>query len=378
VSALLRVDEPQQATVSPEHASRRTFLTSVGLAGVAGLAAPLLSGTSRSAAASGGTLIYGINNENYSAFTTDNPTGFQYCYRAYDDTVWERTSDVPKTWITTNPTHFVNWSVRPNLRLLLAGKFDKQIIDLLATAPNNAELTMWHEAAALPHCGPGNAYAAYAPPHGTKGNWMTAALLRAGHAHLQNLCASHKDSAGGHVGYGQIFIGPANQHQVGSWIAPKLYWYGYDIYDNKIYWENPGVTNPAKTILNKSAIVTRMTDTKNFLDGIATGYRFHITETNSHVKQHRKNWALFLSEWMAENRGYRFEWFYHAGGKLSGPYSALEASTRRYIAERIIPVYGKRSWRWPYPRPRPERNQMLGWGRPLHAGVRSRRSRRLL
>jgi hypothetical protein len=40
---------------------------------------------------------------------------------------------------------------------------------------------------------------------------------------------------------------------------------------------------------------------------------------------------------------YRFEWFYHAGGPLSGPYSALEPSTRSYIAEKIIPVYGKRA-----------------------------------
>ena len=349
MDALLRADEPQRATVLSEHASRRTFLTGVGLAGAAGLGASLLRSASAAAAApapaagANGTLIYGINDENYSAFTTDNPSGFQYCYRAYDETVWESTSDVPKTWITDNPTHFVNWSMRPNLRLLLAGKFDKQIIDLLATAPNNAELTMWHEAAALPNCGPGNEYAVYAPPHGTKGNWMTAANLRAGHEHMQNLCNSHKNSAGGHVTYGQIFIGPAYQHQVGDWIAPNMYWYGYDIYDNKIYWENPDVANPAKSILNQSAIDARMTNNKHFLDGIAKGYKFHITETNSHVIQHRKNWALFLSEWMSGNGGYRFEWFYHAGGQLSGPYSALEPSTRKYIAEKIIPVYGQRT-----------------------------------
>jgi len=353
VETVLRVAERPRAT-SAEDASRRAFLRGVGLAGAAGLAAPLLGSAAAPAAAGAGALagaraaasgrlIYGINDENYPAFTTDNPKGFQYCYRAYDDSVWESTSDVPKTWITDNPTHFVNWSMRPNLRMLLDGKFDKQVIDLLATAPNNAQLTMWHEAAALPSCGPGNEYAVYAPPHGTKGNWMTAANLRAGHEHMQNLCASHKDSAGGHVTYGQIFIGPANQHQVGDWIAPNLYWYGVDIYDNKIYWTNPDVTSPAKAVLDQSAIDARMTDNKTFLDGIARGYKLNITETNSPVIQHRKNWALYLSEWMSGNGGYRFEWFYHAGGSLSGAYSALQPSTRTYIAEKIIPVYGQRT-----------------------------------
>jgi hypothetical protein len=41
-----------------------------------------------------------------------------------------------------------------------------------------------------------------------------------------------------------------------------------------------------------------------------------ITETNSAHDNHRKNWMLWLSEWMAANNGYRIVTFW--GGKLSG------------------------------------------------------------
>src|SRR6266566_133556 len=341
------IDQLSQDTVSSQHASRRTFLKGVGIAGAASLAGPLLASTT--ARASTGTLIYGINDhdgsyDNYAHFTADNPSGFQYSYRAYDDTVWEQTSDVPKTWINDNPgNNYMNWSVRPDLNLLLRGTFDQQIIALLATAPDHANLTMWHEAAAPPNCGPGNNYAVYAPTSiggtGTKGSWMTAQNLKAGHAHMQNLCASNPNANGNHVSYGQIFIGPADQSQVGDWIASNLDWYGIDIYDNSIYWNDPDATDPSKTTLNQSAINTRMTNDKQFLDSKATGYKLHITETNSPVIQHRKNWALYLSEWMSNNGGYRFQWFYKCGGKLSGCYSDLETSTRDYFADTLIPTY---------------------------------------
>jgi hypothetical protein len=314
---------------SSQHASRRTFLKGVGLAGAAGLAAPLL--TSTSARASTGTLIYGINDDNYPAFTNDNPSGFQYGYRAYDDTVWEQASDVPTTWINDNPTtNYVNWSVRPDLSRLLNGTFDQQIIALLATAPDHANLTMWHEAAAPPNCGPSNNYAQY--------SWMTKSNLLAGHAHMQNLCANHPNANGNRVSYGQIFIGPANQSQVGDWIAPNLGWYGIDIYDNSVFWNDP---NDQTKGLNQSAINTRMTNNKNVLNSKATGYKLHITETNSPYADHRKNWALYLSEWMSGNGGFRFQWFYRCGGADSGCYSDLEQSTRDYIAQVIIPTYGK-------------------------------------
>jgi len=300
----------------------------VGVAGAVGLASPLLASTS--ARASTGTLIYGINDDNYPAFVADNPAGFQYGYRAYDDTVWEHTSDVPTTWIADNPTHYVNWSVRPDLSLLLNGSFDQQVINLLATAPDHASLTMWHEAAAPPNCGPGNNYAQY--------TWMTKSNLLAGHAHMQNLCAKHPSATGGHVSYGQIFIGPANQSQVGDWIASSLDWYGVDIYDNSVFWNNP---NDQTQGLNESAIDTRMTNNKNVLNSKATGYKLHVTETNSPYADHRKNWALYLSKWMNNNGGYRFLWFYRCGGADSGCYSDLEQSTRDYIAQTIIPTYGQ-------------------------------------
>jgi hypothetical protein len=322
------IDQPPPESV-PE-ASRRTFLKGVGLAGAAGLAGPLL--TSTGALAATGTLIYGINNDNYPAFTADNPKGFQYSYRAYDDMVWEKPQDVPTAWITAHPTSFVNWSVRPDLDMLLDGKFDDQIKSLLATAPDHSELTMWHEAAAPPHCGPGNKYAQH--------KWMTRKNLLDGHAYLHKLCTENPNHNGHHVDYGQIFIGPANQANVGGWIAPSLYWYGIDIYDNGVYWTNP---KDPKSTLKESAIDNRMTSNKKVLNGKAKGYKLHITETNSPHPQHRKNWALYLSKWMRNNGGFRFQWFYHCGGSLSGCYSGLEKSTRTYFAKTIIPTYGKQA-----------------------------------
>jgi hypothetical protein len=340
-----RIDDHARESFSTEHASRRAFLKGVGLAGVADLAAPLLVSRNAGADPIPPGLIYGINDENYLDFLDDNPAGFQYSYRAYKDTVWESVADVPLGWVADQPTNWVNWSVRPDLDLLLAGEFHDSIINLLATAPDHAQLTMWHEAADPPHCGPGNAYAVHAPTSiggtATDGTWMTPENLILAHGYMQGLCSKYPNSNGNRVKYGQIFIGPANQGQVGGWIAGSLDWYGIDIYDGPIYWEQPVPNNDdTKSILNQSAIEQRMTGNKAFLDRIATGYQLHITETNAHVIQHRKNWALYLSQWMFFNGGSRFQWRYGGECTMSGAYADLEPSTRDYIAGTIIPDYG--------------------------------------
>jgi len=335
MNAIPGIDQPAEQSLSSKPASRRTFLKGVGLASAAGLAAPYLAGTSASAATTG-TLIYGINDDDYQAFKADNPTGFVYSYRAYNDTVWEQPGDVPTTWPNDNPTHYVTFSVKPDLSLLTQKTFDQQIKNLLASAPDHAQLTMWHEAAEPPHNGPTDSYSVYP--------WMNKANLYAGHAYMQNLCATYPNRNGNHVGYGQIFIGPANQEQVGEWIAPNLDWYGVDIYDGSQFWNDP--KDPSKG-LDESAIDTRMTNNKQVLDGKATGYTFHITETNSVDPNHREHWALYLSKWMSNNGGYRFQWRYHCGGQDSGCYTAqngqpgLDPQTRDYIAKTIIPTYGK-------------------------------------
>jgi hypothetical protein len=65
-----------------------------------------------------------------------------------------------------------------------------------------------------------------------------------------------------------------------------------------------------------------------------------ITETNSHLDGHRKNWLLFLSEWMVANNGFRLLMFFHADGPLSGPFPPSD-SVIQYFNTTLIPDFGR-------------------------------------
>jgi hypothetical protein len=101
VSDAARTNQPPEATVSSGRASRRTFLKGVGLAGAAGLAAPLLASTSARAAISG--IVLGANAP--GAWSPPSPTpgwasevpGAVGC-RSYRDTPFSRAEDCPTTF----------------------------------------------------------------------------------------------------------------------------------------------------------------------------------------------------------------------------------------------------------------------------------------
>src|SRR5215510_5193475 len=189
---------------------RRTLLKGAALAGAAGVAGAFLGETSASAADT--KLVYGANHNFYTDFVTAIPRGI-HGYRVYADTPFDTVAQMPTAWPSDLPTNYMTWSLRPNLTHLLNGDFDDAIIALIAQAPDHAELTIWHEAGPGMN-GPGGDYDQY--------GYVTRDNIYHGHAHMQALCTNNLDRSGGHVKYGSIITGPANQMQ--NWLGRNLDW----------------------------------------------------------------------------------------------------------------------------------------------------------
>ena len=201
---------------------------------------------------------------------------------------------VPKDWTAAAcHSNYVTISIRPDPDDLLNKKLDDQIKHFLSTCPDHVELTCWHEAQSdNPLHYPAN---------------VTATNMRKVHAHMQDLCTNTPNADGGRVRYGCILTGPVGTNA--DWLGTDLDWYGIDIYDNPNFQLKNGN-------LDKSAITGRMDENLSHWQKATTGtVSVRITETNSH-DNHRKNWMLWLSEWMAAHNGYRIVTFWN--GKLSG------------------------------------------------------------
>ena len=263
-------------------------------------------------AAAGTALVYGINHDDFNAFNCAIPHGI-HGYRVYRDAVIMTAADVNTQWPDDLASNYSTLSLRPDPMALLSGSLDAAINALMDTAPDHAELTIWHEA------GPGN------PLHYPAS--VTAASLRAMHAHMQALVTAH-----GHVKYGQIITGPAAG--MIDWLGRGLDWYGVDIYDN------PNFQN-ANGTLDQSKITTRMDQNKAAFASVSSGTpSLRITETNSSHDGHRKNWLLFLSEWMVANNGFRLLMFFHADGPLSGPWPPSQGVID-FFNSTLIPEFGR-------------------------------------
>src|SRR5581483_2157557 len=98
VSAVSRTSQSPEGTASSPSASRRTFLKGVGLAGAAGLAAPLLAGTSARAATEG--IVLGANVGAWNppgktlGWATEVPVTSAVGCRSYRDDVLSSAKDV--------------------------------------------------------------------------------------------------------------------------------------------------------------------------------------------------------------------------------------------------------------------------------------------
>lgn len=350
-----RTDVPVWSRRTP----RRTFLKGAAMAGAATLAVPLLGRSSASAATQ---IIYGANHDYFADWTSyvsgtngpnppapgtplASPDG-KNCERRYfdaivpyDDGVGNKTgaySPLITDWAAMQClTNYAIVSLRinpvyalqsPQIQIPDNGSgfttLDGQIKHLLSTMPAHSVLTNWQEA------GPSN----------TLGfpSYVTASRTKGLHNHMQGLVNTVRGS-GGQVNYGQIVIDDPTGTGFNSWLGQNLDCYMIDIYDysNNVYWpaqcpvaqypKGVGDTGNGRFrnsdgTLNQSKINSRM---DNYLSAFrnattAAAPIIHISETNSPVDGHRKNWFLYLTDWMMSNGGYRICSHWHLCGQDSG------------------------------------------------------------
>lgn len=289
----------------------------------AGVTSALLADPAEAASARlHNTMAFGAMHSIYPHWVTRAPSpGGIYSERRYFDSH----NFIPKDWAAAAcHSNYVTISIRPDPDDLLHNKpvrnngsgyttLDGQIRHLLSTCPDHAELTCWHEAQG------GN------PLKYPK--YITADSIRSIHEHMQHLCSTTRDADGGRVKYGCILTGyvGTNAH----WLGKDLDWYGVDIYDGPNFRYPAG--HPHHGNLNHSAITERMDkNLKAWQQATRKPVSVRITETNSAHDNHRKNWMLWLSQWMTGNNGYRMVTFWN--GPDSGQWPPSETVLDYYTA----------------------------------------------
>ena len=321
------IDEPSQGTVWSKRTGRRTFLKGAGIAGAASLAGPLLARTS-ARASTGTKIVYGANHDNYNDWVANAPSPdgknserrYFDAIVPYDDGAGNRSGNYsPLITDWTSMQCLTNYAIvslrinpvyalqNPQIQIPDNGSgfttLDGQINHLLSTMPAHAVLTNWQEA------GPSNTL--------NFPSYVNASNTRGLHNHMQSL-VNTVQANGGQVNYGQIVIDNPNNSGFDSWLGHNLDTYMVDIYDYSS--TNPPFRNPDGT-LSQSKIDTRMNNYKSAFASVTSATPLiHITETNSPLDSHRKNWFLFLTEWLSANNGYRLVSHWHLGGQDSGPW----------------------------------------------------------
>jgi hypothetical protein len=319
------IEQPSQGTAWSKRTDRRTFLKGAGLAGAASLAGPLLARTS-ARASTGTKIVYGANHDNYNDWVANAPSPdgknserrYFDAIVPYDDGVGDGSGSYSPLILDWNSmqclTNYAIVSLRinpvyalqsPQIQLPDNGSgfttLDGQIRYLLSTMPAHSVLTNWQEA------GPSNTlnFPAY----------VTASNTRGLHNHMQSLTNAAR-AAGSQVNYGQIVIDNPTHSGFTSWLGQNLDTYMVDIYDY-----SSGTFRNADGTLSESKIDTRMDNYRSTFASVTSATPLiHITETNSPLDSHRKNWFLFLSKWMVGNNGYRVVSHWKTGGVDSGPW----------------------------------------------------------
>lgn len=248
-----------------------------------------------------GRVTFGANRDAWVKFKAAIP-------RARDVRVYYDAENVfPATWPTSAKGAWVTLSLRPKPADLLSGKLTKQLKALFASAPAHSEVTFWHENE------PGNPLGY--PPDVTKAR-TNVAMLKYG----------EKLAKGTKVKVGQIICAPANQMR--TWIAPRLGWYGVDLF------ANPNFENPDKTLskaklwnrLNHDEAVFRAKDGRRWP-------QIRFDEANARRDWHRKEWFTLLTQWLRGHGGGRLltRWT-QARSKLTGPWPPSRPVIRRLRA----------------------------------------------
>lgn len=342
MSAESRTGQPAEGTASGGP-SRRTFLKGVGLAGAAGLAAPLLATTTARAATEG--IVLGANAGCWSP-----PTGTESwpqavkgalgC-RSYRDIPFKQASDFAGTTFPGEPGSKPVASIRPDPTNLLNGDFDSVIKDFIATGmasagnssnPNNLagtpQLTVWHEA--------GNLYMdKTAPIPNTNWTWgdfdLSPQTVRSMHVYMQDLCnqVATANPTLPRVEYGSIIYGEISKmasdtDSTHNWVPDPGYpldWYGIDV-----YYEgdppNTGSTSPHPDLATYDLVSQYMGGFLSMAQNRSglTWPKINVCECNANVTDDGSRPLFFenLALWLSNNGGRRMLTFFPA---QAGPHS---------------------------------------------------------
>jgi hypothetical protein len=317
----------------PNNASRRTFMKGVGLAGAAGLAAPLLASASARAAADG--LVLGINAP--GPWTTPADETWQDVIhgavgcRSYHDTVIKTWQEVPTQFPGEKKvagTRVVA-SIRPDPDLVLGKhpEFEQAVKLMIADGMTqahdgvftNPQLTVWHEAGNLYKS---SKWAAYK---------LTPSRVRSMHVQMKQWCDDvAKDNPKlPRVEYGCIIYGDISKMSEYVPYAPyAMDWYGVDV-----YYEGDGPTSDCTHHdLSTYALVAQYMG--GFLQ-LARGRsglkrpKINICECNASAAHaaERPHYFKDLALWLHRNHGSRMLTFFpEDGGPHSVPWPPPQAT----------------------------------------------------
>lgn len=362
MNAVSETDQPPEGTVSSNNASRRTFLKGVGIAGAAGLAAPLLARTSARAATTG--IVLGANADcwNFSDTTHNwqslvpNALG---C-RSYRPCPFTTAQGCPTTFPGVDGTKPLA-SIRPDPDTFLnTQNLDQAIKNLILDGMIRAnsgyagppphfagtpQLNVWHEA--------GNLYtnkSGAADCGGTWGNYdLTPQTVRSMHVKMQELCNEQAAAFPGlpRVEYGCIIYGVISQmasdtdptHNWVPGVAPDLSKYPLDWYGIDVYYEgdppNTGSTTPHPDLATYDLV-------SDYMGGFLTMARnrtgltwpkINVCECNANATDDGARPQFFenLALWLYNNGGRRMLTFFP---NPAGPHSV----TWEHVADVVPPA----------------------------------------
>jgi hypothetical protein len=279
----------------PSAMSRREAITTGGLA-IGGAASFAAASAARS------EIVIGADRSGFTGLRHAAPlaVGLRWYFN--------RENELPPGWPRPFRGTHMTLSLRPNPGDLFAGRLDRRLKDIIHSAPENSELTFWHENVTMNPLG----YPAHVHNARTSVRMQEYGL---------KLCR------GTNVRFGVITVGPVAGQL--DWIAPGLDWYGDDLY------EFPKLRGPDDTF-SKEKVVARLNQNLRAWRK-ASGTRtpaIRICETNSPYDAHRGELFATIADWLPKHNGNRMLTYWNAKeglarGGLSGAWPPSENVIKR-------------------------------------------------
>ncbi len=252
-------------------------------------------------------MILGANSDFFDDFAAAVPGAIGR--RVYRD----QPDYIPPAW--PFPDDYVTLSIRPNLERLLTGGHDEHLRHLLSTvtAPEKAQLTIWHEAGSI---------------HGRGGYVWTPGQMRRAHEYMQKLCS------GTNVSYGINIDGSAVKLR--PWLA-AVDWYGADIYDGPAF----RYGHDMRKGIDPDSVASQLGELRDAARELTgkSAPQIDIPETNGPDAWMRPAWFRVVAGWLARNGGRRLLTHWAVGGPMSGPWMPHDVPTIRAL-QGILTKYG--------------------------------------